>query len=330
MDFKVLLGATLVVIGAFFLAIYNSWKGKLLKSDRATEDQVLLINMLGSGVLLLAVGIILPIYGNKIAEYPAWLLMLAGSMPIWVVALVATGILNIGIQFFNNAALKREDTSLVTPLSSATPVLLILMSYLILGQWPSVVGRWGMSAVAVGAYLLYLKGKPVDLPVSIAAFVPENRHAVVGYYLGPWIRIFQSRGAQLALLSAYLGSISINFDAVIVLELNPAAGPGAVALFVGAATFAYMAATAKLRSILSDTIPWKELLTIVVVYALSVTLMSSGYLFMLAPYAGALKRTQILFTVLIATLWLGEAYARDRIIGASIITAGVVLITLWP
>lgn len=138
MELNVVFGMALVVSGAFLLAIYNSWKGKILKSGAAKENQVLLINMLGSGAIMLAVGMLLPTYQTKIAEYPPWLLTLAGSWPIWVVALMATGILNIGIQSFNNAALKREDTSLVTPLSSATPVLLIVMSYLILGQWPEL------------------------------------------------------------------------------------------------------------------------------------------------------------------------------------------------
>lgn len=323
------LGSGLVLAGAFFLAVYNSWKGKVLKSEAVKDDAMLLINMLVSGAIMVGAGMLFAI-PNKSATVPSWLQSLSALAPLWIIALVATGILNLGIQPLNNAALRREDTSLVTPLSSATPVLLILMSYYLLDQWPSLTGRIAIALVALGAYVLYLKGKPVALPVAVAKVVPTWYHPTVGYYFGPWLRIFSSRGAQFALLSAYLGSISINFDALIAMELNPALGAGLAMLFVGTVTLLYMAVKNKLKIIFSGSFPWAVLLGIAGVYALANILMASGYLYVLAPYVGALKRTQIFWTVMIATLYLGEAYARDRILGSLIITAGVVMMTLWP
>lgn len=120
------LGSALVMAGAFLAAIYNSWKGKLLKKDAdgnqtVSGDVMMLVNMLGSGALMIAIGQFLPTANPAFFKTPGWLLALSASLPIWAIALIATGVLNIGIQSLNNAALTIEKTSLINPLASATP-----------------------------------------------------------------------------------------------------------------------------------------------------------------------------------------------------------------
>lgn len=325
-----LMATTLVCLGAFLLAVYNSWKGKLLKrkENPVREDHLLLTNMLGSGIIMILVGSLLPNGYQGVSNLPAYMAKVSSIVPLWFFAFVITGPLNIAIQHANNVALKKEDTSLVTPLASATPVLLLIMSWYILNQWPTDIERFGLVLIAIGAYVLYLKGKEIKLPGLIAKIVPEPYHKFVSHYFGPWIRVAQSRGAQIALLSAYLGSISINFDALIALELNPILGPGLTITFVGLVTLGYMAFTGRMESLKADHVPWKDLFYVAVVYAIANSLMTAGYLYQLASLAGSLKRTQIFWTVLIATLYLNEPYARDRIIGSIIITIGTILITL--
>mgnify|MGYP001559798931 CR=1 FL=1 len=89
-----------------------------------------------------------------------------------------------------------------------------------------------------------------------------------------------------------------------------------------------MSKTGELASLKNRNVPWKELIIIALIYALAVGVMTSGYLFQLTAFAGSLKRTQIFWTALIATLVFNEAYASNRLIGASIITIGTILIAL--
>ena len=332
MSIQVLIGTAFVLSGAFLLAVYNSWKGIYLKKDkdgnqRVSSDLMLLVNMLGSGALMVLAGGFIPTLSPEFFKIPPWLESLNAIAPIWLIAFLVTGFLNIGIQSFNNTALSLEKTSLVTPLASATPISLLFLSWYILGQWPNIYGYVGIITISLGAYILYLKGEKMEMPKILGMVVPQKLHESVLYYGGPWIRIFSSRGARFALYSAFLGAISINFDALLTRELNPARGPGITMLFVGLATFLYMAYCGTLGKLKSKETPWLAILSIVVVYALSNILMATGYLFQLTPYAGSLKRTQIFWTVIIATMFLGEGFAKSRIIGAVVINLGTILIS---
>jgi len=166
------------------------------------------------------------------------------------------------------------------------------------------------------------------MPPVLAKIIPESWYENVIYYGGPWLRIFYNRGARFALTGAFLGAISINFDALITRELNLATGPGFVMLFVGIATFIFMAFNGGFGRLRSGSLPWGVISCIIFIYAISNILMASGYLLQLTPYAGSLKRTQILWTVIIATMYLGEGFAKTRIIGAAIITAGAILVSI--
>ena len=73
---------------------------------------------------------------------------------VFVGAVCATVLLNIIGQLLVLRALGSGDMSLVSPMLAFTPVFLILTSFLMLGEVPSVTGVLGILIVVVGSYVL--------------------------------------------------------------------------------------------------------------------------------------------------------------------------------
>lgn len=195
-----------------------------------------------------------------------------------------------------------------------------------LGEWPTFYGRIGIGFIAFGAYILRLEKSKVELPDKIKRIVPVNLHDSVKFYLGPWIRLLSSKGAKLALLMAYLGAIAINFDKLAVLASSPMVANGGVYLIV--ATFVYI--WSKIRGVWDnnfDPSAFKRIfMTGFFLMGMSEILMAMGFYYGIVPYVASLKRTQILWTVMLSSLLLKEKNFLYRIVGASIIFIGTVLI----
>ena len=132
----------------------------------------------------------------------------------WIPFVIAA-VLNVFIQYLHVKALSMEDASVIIPLSSATPMFLILMSWVILRESPSTWGRMGIGLLSLGAYILYLDGREVELPQMLRR-LPKTWQPKLAYWGGPWLRLFSSKGARLALFTAYLASIAISFDKLVV------------------------------------------------------------------------------------------------------------------
>ncbi len=61
-------------------------------------------------------------------------------------------------------------------------------------------------------------------------------------------------------------------------------------------------------------------------FGIGCVLMNMSFLFGIVPYVGTLRRTQILWTVLFAAVFLKEKHAFSRILGAIVIFVGCALI----
>lgn len=154
--------------GAVLLGIINAWKSKLLRGKNVPEDLMVVVVF---GVAA-ATAFGMEFFWNGIPEIYA---------DFWLPFAVAA-ILNIGIQYWNIRALKLEDASIVTPLASAMPMFVIIMSWVILREWPTFWGRVGIICIAFGAYILYLKGSRVALPALLMRVLPVGWHANVLFY----------------------------------------------------------------------------------------------------------------------------------------------------
>ncbi len=244
--------------------------------------------------------------------------------PTFWLPFFVSALLNIGIQYWNIMALKREDVSVVVPLAATMPMMLIFVSWLFFHEVPTYWGRIGIGCVALGSYILNIKGTPIVLPKILQRILPAVTQKPVQIYAGPWLRLASSSGARLALLCAYCGAVSINFDKMAVVASNPALFSALVFLTVAITVFMVSNLAGRWRN-LNSTGSWK-LFLLGVFHGPGQVMLTTAFLYGIVPYVGTLKRTQILWTVILASIFLKEKYARLRIIGAIIIFIGVMLI----
>lgn len=301
-----------VLTGAFFWSIGNVAKSYFLRKQKIHEDVVLVATMLGAAVFSFAAeGLI---HGVPQVRKGFWIPFLINA------------VLNIGIQSGNIKALKLEDPSIVTSLSSSTPLFLIVMSQVILGEFPTPLAHAGIICISLGAYMIYLKGAQVELPAFAARVIPKQYHTSVIFWAGPWLRLWSSRGARLALGVAYLGAVALSFEKLVILNSSPMIYTGGAFMIVAAFTYIWSRQRGRWQSV--EKTVFLQLFCLGLFIGLYTVLMNTGYYYGIAPAVGTLKRTQILWTVILAGIFLKEAHTPLRFVGAAIIFVGTTLIGL--
>ena len=304
----------LVLSGAFVLAFVNIVKKKLL-TEGIHEDSITAISMFGAGLSALAAELLI----NGTGVFAGNMLTRAFLAPLAVSA-----VLNIFIQYGNVLAMKHEDASIVIPLSATMPMFVIVMSWVLLKEWPTFNGRIGISAIAFGSYILALKGVKYPLPSWAGRLMPKSQHERAAFWLTPWLRLGSSKGARIALGIAYLGAVSVNFDKIATLASSPMIFSGLVFSFVAAVVWSVSKYRGRWEKV-EPKVFWK-ILGIGAAIGIGASLMNAGYIYGIVPYVGALKRTQILLGVLLAWAILKEEHAAWRLVGAFFIFIGATMI----
>lgn len=257
------------------------------------------------------------------------LVLASGIPPIGpglVPAVAATVAINILATILLYRALSMTDLSLCVPVLAFTPVFLILTSFVILGEIPSLAGAIGILLVAAGAFLLTAKscqGQPASL-------------------LTPLVTLRHDRGVRSMLLVAFLYSLSVNYDKEVVINSNPIFG-SALVLFLLAAIFLVIAVTAGTRyPVIAKATgepdpghslsPYPRFLMIGAVgmlLAIEALSINTAYTLAIVPYVITIKRLSIFFSVLFGGLLLHEQDIRGRMTGALVMIAGAAVIGLW-
>lgn len=204
-------------------------------------------------------------------------------------------------------ALKRSDLSLVAPVTSLTPLFMIGTGAVVLGEVPGPVGIAGVSVIVAGAYLLSV----------------SEVHAGV---LEPFRVLVRDPGARVMLVVAFLYSISAAYDKVGTVASSP--------LLWGAAIHAVTAAA------LLPLALWRRrrapgsrgaapaILAAGVFTAIGAAAQMTALLLTLAAFVIAVKRTSTLFGVLLGHSLFREARVTQRLLGAAVMLAGFVVVTL--
>lgn len=298
--------------GAFIWGVINILKKRYLNPEKYDVHPDVMVVALSLGCAMSA--FVLGLFLDGLPRV---------SMGFWLPFLVST-VINFWIQYFNVKALKLEDASIVIPLSATMPMFVILTSWFMHGEWPTLWGRAGILCIATGSYVLNLKGSGRELPQVIKKWLPERTHATVSTYCAPWLRILHSKGARLALASAYLGAIAINFDKTYVLYSSPATATSSAYFVIALAIYAW--SSFKGRWGVLDKTHFKTVFKIGLLFGIGCVLMNASFQYGIVPYVGTLRRTQILWTVILATLILKEKHGISRMFGAFIIFTGCLLI----
>lgn len=300
----------LVGVGAFLWGITRILKKYYLRDHDVSIDVMIVGTMLGVSIFAF------------LAQF-VWLGVPKISAGFWG-AFIVTAFINIGIQYWGVKALKLEDVSIVAALQGMTPIFVIMTSWLLLKEFPTRYGLIGIGLIALGAYILNLKGLDVKLPAKLQQVLPHWLHQYIESYGLPWLRLFSSKGARLALLTAFLGSIALNFDKLAVLNSSPMMLTGGKFLIIGGIVYLNSKISGRWKQL--DKSCFWPIFGVGLLLGLASVLMDSGFLYGIVPYVGALKRTGIIWTVLFASVFLGEKYLGFRLGAAAIILIGVFLV----
>ncbi len=205
-------------------------------------------------------------------------------------------------------ALQLSDLSLCVPMIAFTPVFLLVVAPAMTGDTPSFTGILGATLVTLGSYVLN---------------VDKAKTGV----MAPFRALFTDRGPRIMLGLSLLWTVTACVDRVVVQTLDRAFWGSAQLCGIALAMFPIVVKQGGFRRRLAKG-SYTTLLSIGGCNALSL----GAYLFALqvAPvhHVICLKRVSILFSVILGRVLFNERFLGERLPGAVLMLAGVVVITL--
>ncbi|RMH69169.1 MAG: EamA family transporter [Gemmatimonadetes bacterium] len=226
--------------------------------------------------------------------------------PFWR-AFVVSGFCNVLAIILYMKALHASDLSLAAPMITFTPLFLLLTAPLVVGEFPTRTGLMGVLLIVSGAYLLNRQpGRDIGAPLRAIVSDP---------------------GCRWMLLVAILFSISATFDKVGVQNSSPVFWSTSISILMGLAIFPLTFRTGSIRQ-LTQPYYLTLLIPIGVLSGLTLICQMSAIQLTLVAYVISIKRASVILSVLYGGLILGEKGLKQRLVGAVIMVAGVILITL--
>ena len=278
------------VIGALFKSLADLLSKKLLRNR---DEYIVMWSRPAFAVPILLL-ILLFIEIPK-TDATFWLAVLIGA-PINVIALL-----------LYMRSIKISPLSLTIPMLGTTPIFILLVSYILLKEIPSIKGIIGIFIVVFGAYILGMD--------------PNKKE-----FLAPFKSLIKEKGPMLMLIVAFIFSITATIGKVGMLHSN--------ALFF---TFTYITVMALIFSIIILYKSKKNFYQIkknFFKFSLMGILMVAEFVFILTAFKYALvnyvisaKRASILFSVIFGFMFFKEKNIKERLLGAVIIIIGLIIIS---
>jgi uncharacterized membrane protein len=219
--------------------------------------------------------------------------------------------LELGAILLYYKALRISPLSLTLPFLSVTPVFLIVISFVLLGQGVSAMGGAGIALIGLGGYTL-------------------NLSALRSGFLEPFRAIARERGSLYMLVIAFVYSIT---SALGKIGVDHSSAP-----FFGATYFLALAlllfpivvrrsgkgrfAEILRKNVRIALLPALFDATATVSHFYAVSMANVAYMI-------AVKRTSLLFGVLYGFLLFGETQVRERLLGAVLMFSGFVLVAVY-
>ncbi|WP_414621954.1 EamA family transporter [Calothrix sp. CCY 0018] len=223
-------------------------------------------------------------------------------------AVIAIGILNTIAFLLFFKAIKASDLSIVAPITTLSPLLLLITSPFLVGEFPNAVGILGIFIIVIGAYVLKFQDKSRG-------------------YLAPFKSLFKETGSRLMFGVVLVWSLTANIDKIGVQNSSPIMWAIAGHLSVAIFTFPILLFKSKpnIKNIKSNS---GNLIVIGFLNALAILSQMTALQMALVSFVIAVKRTSALFNVLWGWLIFKEQDIKERIAGSIIMILGVVVITL--
>ncbi|MBI2108801.1 MAG: DMT family transporter [Parcubacteria group bacterium] len=319
-------GFALVLGGALLLALFQVINKKLLVQS-APADCISVVNFLGSGLMLFVVA-----YAFNPPDIKSWWGW-TGTWPeglFW--PLIVTSLLNIFILYGSTRAFKYGDVSLIAPIAATQPLIVLLPSWLVLGEVPGFWGYVGLWLMAVGIYIFsFAEEVYVIDPVTGKKspwVAPRYLLWMKEYvrYAAPLYMLFKNKGVRIAFLVAICGAIAINFDKLSALRSSYMFAPAFILVFCGVVGLIKTMVTSEWNNVKREHIT--SLIVNPFIFLVVIICFWFAFEFGFAAYVGALKRSTAIFALLLGWLVLHELGVKKRWPGATIMTAGAALLSL--
>src|SRR5438132_5442421 len=125
---------------------------------------------------------------------------------VFVVALLASAVLNWSATLLSTVALSKADASLVSPLLTFNPAFTLLIAWLLLAEVPGLRQTLGVAVVLLGAYLLDVEAARTNL-------------------LAPLRLLLRRPGTLLAILASALWGTTTVLEKLAIDHMTPPSGP---------------------------------------------------------------------------------------------------------
>jgi len=245
----------------------------------------------------------------------------------WLLPILATGFLNIGIIFAKMRARALEDVSLVTPIDSTTPALVIITAMIIVGEYPSALGWLGIWVLVIGTYILNIQElRQKLLGRQNAAGSKLKRELRV--WFAPFLALNKSAGVRWAFFAVLLSTFSLPFDGLTARRADVGFGFGLVFAIAASGNLIFAFARHEHKGVKAKEVV-QRFFALGLTFATSTILTGLAFQISLVAYIGTMKRMTIPFAIILAFLFLKERKSfKQRIVGGTIMAAGAVIIAL--
>ncbi len=223
--------------------------------------------------------------------------------------IVANAVLLLISSYLLIKAAKIGDLSTSIPMLSFTPLFLVILSYIMLKELPTFYGLVGIVMVVTGAYIINAK--------SLGAGI-----------LQPLKSILKNEGSFYVLIVAFIWSITANLFKTGILASNPVFFSTSVYLAISLLVLPSILKKYK-QSLFEIKSNFGLLLLLGISSAVMIITSSVPMLYAIVPYVISLKRSSVIFSVLIGFYIFKEQNIRNAFIGAAIMLVGGILITLF-
>lgn len=238
---------------------------------------------------------------------------------LFIVALLASVILNWAATLLSTYALAKADASLVSPLLTFNPVFTLFIARFVIAEIPGLRETIGVAVVLFGAYVLEIKEARTRL-------------------LEPLRVLLHRPGTLLAIIASALWGSTTVLEKLAIEHMTPASGP-----FVALSGTALMVVLLTPNAFLSPgktRIPEEKrgmrgllihprtLLIAVFIAGIAPLFGFSAIALGLVGYVTALFKLSAVLTIIWAWLFLGEKNIHQRLPGAVVMLIGGALIAL--
>ncbi|MBI4843949.1 MAG: DMT family transporter [Nitrospirae bacterium] len=227
----------------------------------------------------------------------------------WRAALIAVP-LEIAAYILYIKSLKASPLSLTMPFLALTPVFVILISYIMLGEKVSAAGGTGILLLAAGGYML-------------------NMHKAGESVLQPFKEILREPGSVMMIAVAFIYSFTASLGKMAIMHSSPAFF-GSLYFILITILFTPIAFIKSRESILIKKKDLFPFLMIGMTFFLMIIFHMKAMSLTNVAYMISVKRMSLLISIFYGYLIFRESNIRERALGSLVMFAGFLLIVLNP